>query len=90
MSDLLSSATKVVLLWVMAILGVVTTYSSAIGVYRGTLDPKDILAIFGSVVTFIIGFYFSKRESTTPDGTVTSQKTSSEVTTVKPNDTPQG
>ena len=87
MTDLLSSATRLVLPWVTFILGALTSFAVVVGIYRGTLDPKDVLGIFSSVVTFIIGFYFSKRESpVTPEGTVTTSKTNTEVTTVK--DTP--
>ena len=87
MPDVLSSATKIVLLWVMLILGGITTFAVVMGIWRGSLDSKDVLAIFSSVVTFIIGYYFSKRElPATPDGTVTTSKVNTEITTVK--DTP--
>lgn len=85
-NEIFASATKIVLLWVMLILGVITLFAVSLGIWRASLDSKDVLAIFSSVVTFIIGYYFSKRENPpTPEGTVTSSKVSTETTTVKDN-----
>lgn len=85
MSELFSSATKTVLMMVTTVLSVITLYAVILGVWRGVLDPKDVLAIFASVMSFIIGFYFSRRSDVpTPEGTITSQETTNKVTTVKP------
>ena len=72
--EILNSATRLTLLWVMFILGLLMGYTGVIGIWRGTLDPKDILAIFSSVVSFIVGFYFSKRDDKIVDNKMTTEK----------------
>lgn len=67
MKNLLSSATKLVLLYVTMILGILTTFAGIVGIWRGTLEPKEVLALFGTIITFVIGYYFSKRELDTKD-----------------------
>ena len=86
-SEVLSSATKIVLLWIMFVLGFSTLLAVIFGLWRGTVDPVDLIQILGfnSVIGFVTGFYFSKRSDTpTPEGTIVSQETNTKVTTVKP------
>lgn len=45
-------------------LNIISMYAVIIGIYRGTLDPKEVLALFGSVVTGVIFFYFGKNMQT--------------------------
>lgn len=45
---------------VVANLNIISCYAVLIGIHRGTLEPKDVLALFGSVVTGVIFFYFGK------------------------------
>lgn len=59
---ILNSATKSVLMALTVVLAVITLYSVILGVWRGVLDPKDILALFGSAISFVFGFYFGKRD----------------------------
>lgn len=59
---ILNSATKSVLMALTVVLAVITLYSVILGVWRGVLDPKDILALFGSALSFVFGFYFGKRD----------------------------
>lgn len=59
---ILNSATKSVLMALTVVLAVITLYSVILGVWRGTLDPKDILSLFGSALSFVFGFYFGKRD----------------------------
>ena len=47
-------------------LNIISCFAVLIGIYRGTLDPKEVLALFGSVVTGIIFFYFGKGMSDKP------------------------
>lgn len=61
--QILKSATKLVLLGLTLVLAVITLYSAVIGIYRGTLDPSKVLEMFGSVMLFVTGYYFSKRET---------------------------
>jgi hypothetical protein len=69
MKNILSSATKLVLLLVVVNLNVISCFAVCIGIYRGTLDPKDVLALFGSVVTGVIFFYFGKGMATSSQTT---------------------
>lgn len=45
---------------VVSTLSTVSAYAIIVGINRGTLDPKEVLALFGSVVTGVIFFYFGK------------------------------
>jgi uncharacterized membrane protein required for colicin V production len=62
MKNITSSATKIVLLYITFVLGLLTTFAGFIGIWRGTLDPKEVIAIFGTTLTFIIGYYFSNKD----------------------------
>ena len=82
MKQIFTSATKIVLLWIMFILGISTLLAVIFGLWRGSVAPLELIQILGfnSVVGFIAGYYFSNRET---KGTVTSQesvKTTTEST----------
>ena len=88
-SEILNSATKLVLLYLIFILGTISLFAGIWDIVHAQFSEvtKIILALFGSVVNFVAGYYFSEREkSPVPIGTVTTSKTNTEVTTVK--DTP--
>lgn len=55
----LASATKIVLIWVMLVLGIVTLLYA----FRGGFNADAVLDIFKSVIIFITGYYFSKYET---------------------------
>jgi hypothetical protein len=63
-NPIITSATKITLLVIVAILCLMALFACAVGVLRGTLDPKEIIGIFSSAVLLVLGFYFGKREST--------------------------
>lgn len=69
MQNIFTSATKIVLLLVVSTLSLISAYAVIVGIYRGTLDPKEVLALFGSVVTGVIFFYFGKGMSDKPTTT---------------------
>ena len=62
MGNILSSASKVVLLYVVGILGAVAAFAAVWGVVYSTLDPKELVNQFGTAVTFVLGFYFGRKE----------------------------
>lgn len=63
MKNSLYSATKITLLWVVFILGLMCAYSVFMGINRGSLDPKDVLTLFGLIATNIVSFYFGKSQA---------------------------
>ena len=67
MGDILSSASKLVLLFVVFILGITAAFAAVWGIVHSTLDPKELVTQFGTAVTFVLGFYFgSKGEPSSP------------------------
>ncbi len=62
MKSILSSATKITLLVLIFVLCLVTVYAVIIGTNRALLDPKDVLTLFGLVITSVVSFYFGKSE----------------------------
>lgn len=61
---ILKSATKITLLALVIVLCISTLVSVTFGTIRGVLDPTKVLEMFGSVVLFVMGYYFSKRPDT--------------------------
>lgn len=62
MSEITKSASKIVLLSVIAVLCILTLVAGIIGVVRGSLEQfKDILSLFGSALSFVLGFYFNSK-----------------------------
>ena len=69
MSELLKSASKLVLLYVVLILGILSAFAGVWGIIKGTLEPKEIIGLFGTALTFVLGYYFgSKGDPTKPYG----------------------
>ena len=58
--EIIKSAAKISLLVVIIVLALMAGFTAIWGVMHGTLDPKDILSIFGGAVTMIVAFYFGK------------------------------
>lgn len=62
MSEITKSASKVVLLAIIAVLCIITLVAAIVGVVRGSLEPvKDIISLFGSALSFVLGFYFGSK-----------------------------
>lgn len=69
MNKITSSASKLVLLYIVAVLGLLALFAGVWSVAMGTFGEaaKIILALFGSAITFVLGFYFgSKGEPSEP------------------------
>jgi len=65
--EILKSASKLVLLFVVFILGILSMFAGIYGIVKGTLEPKEIIGLFGTAMTFVLGFYFgSKGETNLP------------------------
>lgn len=63
MKNILSSATRLVLLYITLVLGILTTFAGVVGIWRGTLEPKEVITLFGTIITFVIGYYFSSKKA---------------------------
>lgn len=63
MNDITKSASKLVLLYIVAILGVLALFAGIWDVVHGQFGEvtKIILAVFGSAVNFLFGFYFASK-----------------------------
>ncbi len=59
--EILKSASKIVLLFVVLILGLMAAFAGVWGLVKGTLDPKEIISLFGTALTFVLGYYFSNK-----------------------------
>ena len=69
MNNITSSASKLVLLYIIAILGILSLFAGVWSTATGTFGEaaKIILALFGTANSFVLGFYFgSKGESNQP------------------------
>lgn len=69
MNNITSSASKLVLLYIIAILGILSLFAGVWSIATGTFGEaaKIILALFGTANSFVLGFYFgSKGESNQP------------------------
>ncbi len=69
MNNITSSASKLVLLYIIAILGILSLFAGVWSIATGTFGEaaKIILALFGTANSFVLGFYFgSKGESSQP------------------------
>lgn len=69
MNEITKSASKLVLLYIVAILGFLALFAGLWDVVHGQFSEvsKIILALFGGAVNFLFGFYFgSKGDSTQP------------------------
>ena len=68
MSKITSSASKLVLLYIVFILGMLALVAGIFAVVTNNFAEasKTILELFGSAVTFVLGFYFGYKGDTTP------------------------
>lgn len=69
MNKITSSATKIVLLYIVAILGLLALLAGGWSIVSGTFSEaaKIILAAFGVALNLVLGFYFAyKGDSTEP------------------------
>ena len=66
----MSSASKIVLLYLVAILGILALVAGTYSVVTGDFNDasKAVMASFGAAITFVFGFYFnSKGDPTLPN-----------------------
>lgn len=68
---IIQSASKISLLMFVASLNVITTFGVIWGVIHGTLDVKEVLALFATSISLVLGFYFGSRTPTVPVDPVT-------------------
>ena len=59
--EILKSASKIVLLLIVVALVLLALFAGVMGILRGTLDPKELIALFGTALTFVLGFYFGNK-----------------------------
>lgn len=59
------SASKLTLLLIVGTLCAITLFSVFVTVWRGTLDGKEILALFATSVSLVIGYYFGRATAPT-------------------------
>lgn len=66
MQNITSSASKIVLLWIMGILGIMALFAGIYSVATNTFGDasKVILASFAAANTFLLGFYFNSKGDT--------------------------
>lgn len=58
MQNIFTSATKIVLLYITLLLGLMTAYTVALTIWRGTLNPELVWGAFSSFLGFLAGYYF--------------------------------
>lgn len=63
MNKIFSSASKIVLLYIVLILGILALFSGVWSVIHNDLNEttKLIFGLFASCVTFVMGFYFNSK-----------------------------
>lgn len=63
MTNILQSASKIVLLFLVGILGVLALIAGTHGILTGSFNDaeKAVLTAFTGAVTFIFGFYFNSK-----------------------------
>jgi hypothetical protein len=63
MKEIFTSASKIVLLYLVLILGILALFAGAHAVWTGQFNDaeKAILASFGGAITFVFGFYFNSK-----------------------------
>lgn len=71
MNNITKSASKLVLLYIIAILGILSLVAGIFSVITGTFSEasKIILSAFGVALNFVLGFYFGYKgdsNTTTP------------------------
>ena len=60
-SSITSSASKLVLLYIVGILGIMSLVAGIYSVITGNFSEaaKEIISMFGTAITFVMGFYFN-------------------------------
>jgi len=68
MKNITSSASKLVLLYIVMILGILSLVAGIWSVVTGTFGEasKIILSAFGVALNFVLGFYFGYKGDSTP------------------------
>lgn len=63
MNRIFESASKMVLLYLVFILGILALAAGGVSVWTGDFNDasKAILASFGGAITFVFGFYFNSK-----------------------------
>lgn len=69
MNKITSSATKLVLLYITFILGLMTMYTVGLSIFRQTLNPELVWGAFASFLGFLAGYYF-RNGNTQPESEV--------------------
>ncbi len=66
MKNITSSASKLVLLYIVMILGLLALFAGCWAVVTGTFGDaaKAIVGLFSTAVTFVLGFYFGYKGDT--------------------------
>jgi len=59
--EILKSASKIVLLLIILALVLLTAFAGVVGILKGTLEPKEIITLFGTALTFVLGYYFGNK-----------------------------
>jgi len=67
---IIQSATKITLLVLVNVLAGLSAFAGIWGVIHGTLDPKEIITLFGTALTLVLGAYFGSKFPSTPSSTV--------------------
>lgn len=66
------SASKITLLMIVTTLNIITLFSVCVSIWRGTLEGKEVLALFSTSVSLVIGYYFGRASTPTVTETGTS------------------
>lgn len=64
--NIFNSATKIVLLYIIFILGILTLAAGLNSIFTGeyTEIAKAVLALFGGVISYVMGYYFGSKGET--------------------------
>lgn len=81
MKKITQSASKLVLLYIISILGLLALIAGGYSVFTNTFGEasKIILASFGVALNFVLGFYFGYKGDTPSSNTVTTTSTESKT-----------
>lgn len=64
--SILNSASRLAFLYLVGVLGILALFAGGWGVVNGTIEPKEILAIFGAAITMILTYYFTRDKGEQP------------------------
>lgn len=70
MNKILESASKLVLIYLVFILGILALVAGVMSVWTGDFNDasKAIITAFAGAITFVFGFYFNSKGDTTLPG----------------------